>query len=68
MPSGERYNYSFLVCQDPIAINIVHDFVGGKVLSDEVFTESTNIQLGQSATQLTLNHLGEDTVQFQVLL
>lgn len=64
-PSGERFNYSFLVCQDPIAVNIVHQ-VGDRVVRDDVFTQSQSILLGQTNTQLTFNHLDEDIVQFQV--
>ena len=66
LPTEERYSFNFLPCQEPMAVNIVQDFVGGESVSDEVFVESKMFNLGAVSTQLTLNHLRNNTVQFQV--
>ena len=65
--SGDRYNYSFLACEDPISFNIRHTFDDGTVVSDVVYTGSQDVQLtGQSNGRLILNHLDQQTVQIQV--
>lgn len=66
--TGDHFNYSFLVCQEPIAINIVHALADGTVLTGSVYSESQPIKLQGNDAQLTLNHLDKDMVQIEVQL
>ena len=68
--SGERYNFSFQACEEPVKFSIGHSALGDdRVVTETYDSSQDDIQIikGLTGARLTLNHLDGGNVQLQVL-